>query len=65
MPDVAFSRFVRTSDRRDSLDCRWKPWHTAIDHAKCVIGALDHSMPFTQGQSVVDASSLDYLSETM
>jgi 4-hydroxybutyrate CoA-transferase len=35
--------------------------HTAIDHATCVIAELDPSMPFTQGQSIVDASSIDYL----
>jgi acyl-CoA hydrolase len=38
--------------------------HTAIDHAAVVIAELDPSMPFTQGQSVVDAQSIDYLIET-
>jgi acyl-CoA hydrolase len=37
--------------------------HTAIDHAKIVIAELDPSMPFTQGQSVVDAQSIDYIIE--
>jgi 4-hydroxybutyrate CoA-transferase len=37
--------------------------HTAIDHARLVVAELDPSMPFTQGQSVVDASSIDYLVE--
>jgi 4-hydroxybutyrate CoA-transferase len=35
--------------------------HTAIDHAEVVIAELDYSMPFTQGQSIVDAQSIDYL----
>jgi acyl-CoA hydrolase len=35
--------------------------HTAIDHAEIVIAELDRGMPFTQGQSVVDAQSIDYI----
>lgn len=35
--------------------------HTAVDNARVVIAELDPSMPFTEGQSVVDASSIDYL----
>jgi acyl-CoA hydrolase len=35
--------------------------HTAIDHADIVIAELDPTMPFTQGQSVVDAQSIDYI----
>lgn len=35
--------------------------HTAIDHAGIVIAELDPSMPFTQGQSIVDSQSLDYI----
>jgi acyl-CoA hydrolase len=35
--------------------------HTAIDHARVVVAELDPSMPFTQGQSVVDSRSIDYL----
>lgn len=37
--------------------------HTAIDNSELVIAELDPSMPFTQGQSVIDASSIDYLIE--
>ena len=38
--------------------------HTAIDHARIVIAELDSGMPFTQGQSLVDESSIDFLIET-
>jgi acyl-CoA hydrolase len=37
--------------------------HTAIDHARVVVAELDPSMPFTEGQSSVDASSIDYMIE--
>jgi acyl-CoA hydrolase len=62
MPDVAIFK-VRPHEVTGeySLGLSVEALHTAIDHAKCVIAELDHSMPFTQGQSVVDASSLDYL----
>ena len=35
--------------------------HTAIEQADLVIAELDQSMPFTQGQSIVDNSTIDYL----
>ena len=62
MPDVAIFK-VRPHEvtREYSLGLSVEALHTAIDHATCVIAELDYSMPFTQGQSVVDASSLDYL----
>ena len=44
-----------------SLGLSVEAMHTAIDHADLVIAELDPSMPFTQGQSIVDACSLDYL----
>ena len=44
-----------------SLGLSVEALHTAIDHAEVVIAELDDSMPFTQGQSVVDAQSIDYL----
>ena len=44
-----------------SLGLSVEALHTAIDHARVVIAELDPSMPFTQGQSVVDAQSIDYL----
>jgi 4-hydroxybutyrate CoA-transferase len=64
MPDVAVFK-VRPHEVTGeySLGLSVEALHTAIDHAKCVIAELDHGMPFTQGQSVVDASSLDYLVE--
>jgi len=46
-----------------SLGLSVEALHTAIDHAEIVIAELDTSMPFTQGQSVVDAQSLDYIIE--
>ena len=44
-----------------SLGLSVEALQTAIDNAKIVIAELDSSMPFTQGQSVVDAQSIDYL----
>jgi len=44
-----------------SLGLSVEAMHPAIDSAKCVIGEIDFSMPFTQGQSIVDAASIDYL----
>jgi 4-hydroxybutyrate CoA-transferase len=46
-----------------SLGLSVEAMHTAIDHASVVIAELDPSMPFTHGQSMVDASSIDYLVE--
>ncbi|MDD3179830.1 MAG: acetyl-CoA hydrolase/transferase C-terminal domain-containing protein [Opitutaceae bacterium] len=62
MPDVAIFK-VRHHDQTGeySLGLSVEALHTAIDHATCVIAEVDPSMPFTQGQSIVDASSLDYL----
>jgi 4-hydroxybutyrate CoA-transferase len=63
-PDVAIFK-VRPHEvtREYSLGLSVEAMHTAIDHAKCVIAELDPTMPFTQGQSIVDASSLDYVVE--
>jgi len=44
-----------------SLGLSVEAMHTAIDHARVVIAELDPSMPFTHGQSMVDAGSIDYL----
>jgi acyl-CoA hydrolase len=44
-----------------SLGLSVEALHTAIDHAEVVIAELDDTMPFTQGQSVVDAQSIDFL----
>ena len=63
-PDVALLK-VRQNDITGeySLGLSVEALHTAIDHADVVIAELDPSMPFTQGQSVVDAQSIDYLIE--
>jgi 4-hydroxybutyrate CoA-transferase len=47
-----------------SLGLSVEALHTAIDHARIVIAELDPSMPFTQGQSLVDESSIDFLIKT-
>jgi len=44
-----------------SLGLSVEALHTAIDNAKIVMAELDTSMPFTQGQSIVDTQSIDYL----
>jgi 4-hydroxybutyrate CoA-transferase len=62
VPDVAIFK-VRPHEITGeySLGLSVEAIHTAIDHAKCVIAELDFTMPFTQGQSIVDAQSIDYL----
>ena len=62
MPDVAIFK-IRPHEVTGeySLGLSVEALHSAIDHATCVIAEVDRGMPFTQGQSVVDASSLDYL----
>ena len=63
-PDVAFFKVRRNDFTGEySLGLSVEALHTAIDHAKVVIAELDGSMPFTQGQSVLDAQSIDYLIE--
>ena len=61
-PDVALFK-VRPHEITGeySLGLSVEAIHTAIDYAKCVIAELDFSMPFTQGQSIVDSQSIDYL----
>ena len=44
-----------------SLGLSVESMHTAIEHAQLVIAEVDPSMPFTQGQSIIDASAIDYL----
>jgi acyl-CoA hydrolase len=62
MPDVAIFKVRRHELTKEfSLGLSVEALHTAIDHATCVIAELDNRMPFTQGQSIVDASSIDYL----
>jgi acyl-CoA hydrolase len=63
-PDVVIMKVTRSPHTGEySLGLTVEALHTAIDHAAVVIAELDPSMPFTQGQSVVDASSIDYLIE--
>jgi acyl-CoA hydrolase len=61
-PDVAILK-IRPHEITGeySLGLSVEALHTAIDHAKCVIAEIDYSMPFTQGQSIVDSQSIDYL----
>ena len=44
-----------------SLGLSAEALHAAINHARIIIAELDPTMPFTQGHSIVDASSIDYL----
>jgi len=63
-PDVAIVKVARNPHTDEySLGLSVEALHTAIDHAKIVIAELDSSMPFTQGQSAVSSSSIDYLIE--
>ena len=61
-PDVVLFK-VRQNELTGeySLGLSVEALHTAIDHAEIVIAELDRGMPFTQGQSVVDAQSIDYI----
>jgi len=61
-PHVAIFKVSRNPFTGEfSLGLSVEALHTAIDHARVVIAELDPSMPFTAGQSVVDARSIDYL----
>jgi len=63
-PNVVFLKVRQNEITGEySLGLSVEALHTAIDHAEIVIAELDASMPFTQGQSVVDAQSLDYIIE--
>ena len=61
-PDVVIMKVRQNEFTGEySLGLSVEALHTAIDHAKIVIAELDETMPFTQGQSVVDAQSIDFL----
>jgi 4-hydroxybutyrate CoA-transferase len=63
-PDVALLKVRQNEFTGEfSLGLSVEALHTAIDHAKIVVAEVDPSMPFTQGQSVVDAQSIDYIIE--
>jgi 4-hydroxybutyrate CoA-transferase len=58
---VKVSRHPQTGEY--SLGLSVEALHTAINHARVVIAELDAGMPYTQGESLVDAGSIDYLVE--
>jgi acyl-CoA hydrolase len=61
-PDVVLLKVCRNEFTGEfSLGLSVEALHTAIDHAKIIIAELDPGMPFTQGQSVIDAGSIDYI----
>ena len=61
-PDVVLLKVCRNEFTGEfSLGLSVEALHTAIDHAKIIIAELDPGMPFTQGQSVIDARSIDYI----
>jgi acyl-CoA hydrolase len=61
-PDVAIFKVSPNPFTGEfSLGLSVEALHTAIDNARLVIAELDPGMPFTQGQSVVDHQSIDYL----
>jgi acyl-CoA hydrolase len=61
-PDVAIFKVSRNPFTGEfSLGLSVEALHTAIDHARVVVAELDPSMPFTEGQSVVDSRSVDYI----
>ncbi|MGD2269365.1 MAG: acetyl-CoA hydrolase/transferase C-terminal domain-containing protein [Desulfobacterales bacterium] len=61
-PDVVIMKVSQNELTGEySLGLSVEALHTAIDHAEIVIAELDPSMPFTQGQSVIDAQSIDYI----
>lgn len=63
-PDVVFTKVRRNEHTGEySLGLSVEALHTAIDHARVVIAEVDASMPFTQGQSIVDDNSIDYIIE--
>jgi 4-hydroxybutyrate CoA-transferase len=63
-PDVAILKVSRNPFTGEfSLGLSVEALHTAIDHARVVVAELDPSMPFTEGQSVVDSRSIDYIIE--
>ena len=61
-PDVVIMKVSQHPHTGEySLGLSVEALHTAIDHARIVIAELDPGMPFTQGQSLVDESSIDFL----
>jgi len=61
-PDVVIIK-VRENEYTGeySLGLSVEALHTAIDHAQLVVAELDPTMPFTQGQSILDSNCIDYI----
>ncbi len=61
-PDVVIFKVRRHEHTGEfSLGLSVEAMHTAIECADLVIAELDQSMPFTQGQSIIDNTAIDYL----
>ncbi|MEJ2109487.1 MAG: acetyl-CoA hydrolase/transferase C-terminal domain-containing protein, partial [Acidobacteriota bacterium] len=61
-PDIVIIKVRKNENTEEySLGLSVEALHTAIDHAQLVIAELDPTMPFTQGQSVVDSNCIDYI----
>ena len=61
-PDIALIKVCQNEHTGEySMGLSVEAMNTAIDNADLVIAELDNSMPFTQGQSIVDAHYIDYL----
>jgi 4-hydroxybutyrate CoA-transferase len=61
-PDVVIIKVRKNKYTGEySLGLSVEALHTAIDHAQLVFAELDPSMPFTQGQSIVDSNCIDYI----
>ncbi len=61
-PDVVIIKICQSEHTGEySLGLSVEALFTAIDNAKLVIAELDNSMPFTQGQSIVGPSAIDFL----
>lgn len=63
-PDVTLIKVSQHGSTGEfSLGLSTEALHTAIDHSELIIAEIDPSMPFTHGQSIVAASSIDFLIE--
>ena len=63
-PDIAIVKVRQNRYTGEySLGLSVEALHTAIDHAQLVVAELDPTMPFTQGQSIVDSNCIDYIIE--
>ncbi len=61
-PDLVILKVTQNKYTHEySMGLSVEALHTAIDNAKIVIAELDENMPFTLGQSILDAKSIDYI----